>query len=342
MNFGNKIITDGLVLCLDAADTKSYIRYNIIGVQVYSVYNGGLRSANYSVQYSDDNTNWTTAFSGVMSNLSSCGIVRGSVDGNGSYGAHPYWRYVEGSAVVGHHPRCSRIDFIDISGNTLNLITYTSDNCSDSGTYIVGTVSKDFSNGILYDRTKNKNNGTLTNGPTFNSINNGVIVFDGTNDYIEGVNNSDTNLTGDMTCEAWFRVNSTPSDWVRVIGKGDSSNRTYGLWYNVGASLFLYQRYGVSSVSPIIGASVSLNTWYHIAGTSSSTVHKLFINGSLVDTITNSGAAFYSSTQNVTIGYAGFHTYHNGYIASAKLYNRGLTASEIQQNFNAQRKRFNI
>ena len=33
------------------------------------------------------------------------------------------------------------------------------------------------------DLSKNRNNGTLTNGPTFNSANGGSIVFDGTNDY---------------------------------------------------------------------------------------------------------------------------------------------------------------
>ena len=34
------------------------------------------------------------------------------------------------------------------------------------------------------DMSGNGNNGTLTDGPTFNSNNGGSIVFDGTNDYV--------------------------------------------------------------------------------------------------------------------------------------------------------------
>jgi len=63
-----------------------------------------------------------------------------------SQAVYRYWRYVEGSTVDGHHPRVARIDLKN--GATLTrLITYVSDNCSDSGTYIVGTVTIDLGAG---------------------------------------------------------------------------------------------------------------------------------------------------------------------------------------------------
>jgi hypothetical protein len=111
--------------------------YDFKYAKIYSVYDG-LRSANYTVQYSDNNSTWTNAWSGVMSNNSSCGIQQGS--GSGSQGPRRYWRYVEGSAVVGHHPRVSRIILSD-GVNDVDIVTYTSDNCSDTGTYQVGTTS---------------------------------------------------------------------------------------------------------------------------------------------------------------------------------------------------------
>ncbi len=106
----------------------------ITTAKIYAVYGGPgpLRTANFSVQYSDNNSSWTTAFSGQMS-ATGCGIFSGSVSGDGSYGAHRYWRYVVGTTIVGHHPRVSRIILGNAVGDT-TIVTFTSDNCADSGT----------------------------------------------------------------------------------------------------------------------------------------------------------------------------------------------------------------
>lgn len=60
-------------------------RKEIVRAQIYSSYGGGQRSSNYSVQYSIDNTNWNTYFSGVMANYNystngaaACGIFSGT------------------------------------------------------------------------------------------------------------------------------------------------------------------------------------------------------------------------------------------------------------------------
>jgi hypothetical protein len=191
------------------------------------------------------------------------------------------------------------------------------------------------------DLSGNGNNGTLINGPTYSSANGGSLVFDGVNDFINGVHNTQTNITGDITIECWFRLTNTRSDWVRIFGKGDSTNRTVGLWYHQTSSVFLYQRYGSTNMNASYSSTVSLNTWYHMVGTSSWNSHILYLNN-VVRATSSSGTTFASSTDPYKIGYGNIHTYHIGNVSNCRIYNRALTASEIQQNFNALRGRFGI
>ena len=184
------------------------------------------------------------------------------------------------------------------------------------------------------------NTGTLTGGPTYVASNN-VILFDGTNDYVSGANTASTDLTVDMTIEVWFKLNATAGDWVRIFGKGDSTNRTYGLWYNVAAPGFLYQRYGGGFPGASVNSTVALQQWYHMVGTSNGSSHALYLNGVSVATST-AATPVLSSSEGYRIGAATFHTFHNGPIASVRLYNRGLSATEVLQNFNATRGRNNL
>ena len=184
--------------------------------------------------------------------------------------------------------------------------------------------------------------GTLNNGVDFDSGYGGTWKFDGTDDYISFPSNASNNITGDITCEAWFFIDSDPGDWVRVLGKGNSTNRTYGVWYNYSSDTFLFQRYNSGGGFSLTqgSAGITLNKWYHIVGTSNGSSHTLYINGQSVATNTTTGP-FYSSTETVNIGDAPFHTEHHGYISTSRLYNRGLTAAEVQQNYNANYPRFN-
>jgi len=123
-------------------------------VKVYSVYCGGQRSANYAVAYSDDNVNWTNAFTGVMDSnnatggTGTCGTIQGTGTGNGSYGRHIYWRYTVTGSVVGHHPRTSRVWLEDAAGNQYLLHRFINDNFDDIGNYQFTVVGSECREGI--------------------------------------------------------------------------------------------------------------------------------------------------------------------------------------------------
>jgi len=193
------------------------------------------------------------------------------------------------------------------------------------------------------DISGNGNNGTLTNGPTFNSGNGGSIVFDGSDDYVV-LTNASTPLTN-LSYETILKIDSIPaSNTFRSIWQKSAD------WnYSTGISLQMIYGYLTFSYGSIWGGSVSyllsnltVGNWYHIVGTSSSVssgTSRMYINGSLVATGAN--AATPTSTSDLTLG-SGNGGAFLGNINVFRTYNRELAAAEILQNYNAQKSRFGL
>lgn len=194
------------------------------------------------------------------------------------------------------------------------------------------------------DVSANGNTGTLQNTPTFDNTNGGLINFNGSNQYISSTSTNSTDITGSLTCEIWFKLNAGASDWVRIYGKGTGPNRTWGLWYNTtGSSRFLYQRYGASNLDLTYIVTINTGVWYQLVGVSNGTSHVLYLNSVSVATTTTASATFNTSVQGYTVGAAfTMNAYHNGPIASVKLYNVALSADQVLQNYNALRGRFGV
>jgi hypothetical protein len=321
-------------LDLDASLVTSYSAIAVYKVECYSTYNGGLRSANYTVQYSDDNSTWTTAFTGVMSNDSTCGIITGTNRNDSNYSKHRYWRYVEGAAVVSHHPRVSRIDFITKSGARYNLITSTTDNCSDSGVYIIGTQTKDFGTTTWKDISTNNYNGTLTNGPLFSGTNGGVISFDGSTQYATTSNIALSFTTFAMECLVKYNSLSGNQGLFTY-----NNNNVINLWK--GSGLGMRWEVNTSSQSIIGTNDLVTGVWYHFVGTYDGANAILYRNGvvyagpTALTSHTSEAASFeigrYSGAGNT-----------NGNIALARFYTRALSATEVMQNYQATKTRFGL
>ena len=85
---------------------------------------------------------------------------------------------------------------------------------------------------------------------------------------------------------------------------------------------------------------ISANTWYHGAVTFDSVNgHKMYINGVLDNTSANVTLSLASGIQ---IGAFSNGNLFNGNIGSPMIYNRELSANEIQQNFNALKGRYGL
>ena len=221
--------------------------------------------------------------------------------------------------------------------------------CLDAG----NTKSYPGSGTTWYDLSGNGNNGTLVNGVGYDSGNGGSLSFDGTNDYstipdVDGV--TDFTNSNNYTVDFWIYLNSTQNN------TGNSDNDVVEKWSGTGGYPYTFryirsnetmsvQVYNGSS-SNSTSIQISSNNWWNICGVFdwNNSILTFYGNGgsvsstttlNLTGTITNTSALNLMRRGN-NINYA------TGKLSNFKIYNRALTAQEIQQNFNALRGRFSI
>jgi len=139
-------------------------------------------------------------------------------------------------------------------------------------------------------------------------------------------------ITGDLTIALWIYKQSEAGDWVRLVGKGTSAVRTFGVWEESGAGTrILFQMYngsGGSVLDLFSSGTIPLTTWTHVTCRLSGNTATIFINGTASGTGTRSGTPG-SSTDPVTLGYAGFHTYWPGRMDDVRIYDRALSDADI-------------
>jgi hypothetical protein len=180
-----------------------------------------------------------------------------------------------------------------------------------------------------------------------------AFSFNGVGDYIEIPNSPSLDITGAITMGAWFKSNAGSSDTGGMImckGRNDgyvgltSYVLTVGGWYlNDGSvMLVLYGSYPADSYVSQLNLIVPNNQWYYIAATWDGTTTnsnnvKLYINGAFVQSWTKT-TPLNSTNESLTIGSMKPTTYYhptNGLIDEVEIYNRALSAAEIQAIYNA-------
>ena len=199
------------------------------------------------------------------------------------------------------------------------------------------TNSYSGSGSTLYDLSGGGNDGTIS-GATFNS--DGYFDFDGTDDYIDCGNSSILNVGNNITVNVWFYVNQT-SSFETIVAKVLND---YSLGWELDNSSGTFRvtlRPSATQVNLIAG-TLSVGNWYMGTMTFDNTTARLYLNGVQTGSTTSGGPVTLNSTQSLTIGRRIQGSYYDGNIAQVSIYNRALSASEIQQNFNALRGRFGI
>ena len=198
------------------------------------------------------------------------------------------------------------------------------------------------------DQTPNGNDGTLTNGPTFSSIDGGILEFDGSDDYIEFGSIDSSNLISlfgqpDYSIDMWLAPNFEGDDFQRVIEKSSAGSSADGWGVILKPSTQqLYFFIDGHTIGNYTDSAANAGSWRHYTWTrEGDSVIKLYINGELVYEAT-SARSIPSNTANIRIGSWNHSTgrEYNGKIANIKIYNKELSAAEVLQNYNALKNRF--
>jgi hypothetical protein len=219
---------------------------------------------------------------------------------------------------------------------------------ADRNSYVSGSTT--------WFNVAGSNNGTLTNGPTFNTGSGGSIVFDGTNDYIEITPIPSLNNVSQFTYSG-FVTFGTKSTWGNAFfsygQSGVFTNDILIAWDLASSKLFVQVNNGVDGAGSYPYALPS--TWFNISVVYNGSLSgnnnrlKMYINSLEVSLTYDYTVPSTTASPSGTLCRLGTYASDvsnvwalNGKIANTLLYNRALSASEVAQNYNAQKSRFGL
>jgi glucose/arabinose dehydrogenase len=237
------------------------------------------------------------------------------------------------SAAVANGPHTLAARARDTSGNLATSATVTvtvSNTTSPPPTGLVAAYSFDAGSGtVLADQSGNGNNGTI-NGATWAAGHDGqALSFNGTSNVVVVNDSASLDLTTGMTFEAWVRPSQTLSNWKAILQKQTDS---YFLNANTaGNHVGSGGTFNGNCCGVVEGTSgLPVNQWSHLASTYDGTTLRIYLNGTQVGSIAQTG----SLEVNANPLRIGGDTYPNeffpGLIDNLRIYNRALSAAEIQ------------
>jgi hypothetical protein len=196
---------------------------------------------------------------------------------------------------------------------------------------------------IWYDTSGNNNSGTLTNGTSWTP--NGAqtsFSFDGVDDYVD-CGNILFNDINTVTISIWVNIPSfiNNNSIISKGAQGEGSNTTFAAWIisSSGVRNRFFNSTGTGSYVDI--TSLSPNTWYNLTWTYNGSVITSYTNSIIRETASLSGS-LKTNTNPIRIGRDIYGNNTAMTCASTQIYNRALSASEIQQNYNALKSRFGL
>jgi fibronectin type 3 domain-containing protein len=191
---------------------------------------------------------------------------------------------------------------------------------------------------VLTDLSGTGNHGTISSGTWSTSGKyGGALSFNGTSSLVTVPDSASLDLTTGMTEEAWVRPAALGGTWRTVLMKERPGGMAYDL-YAHGT-----EQTNVPTAEINLGgadqtangtAALTLNVWTHLAATYDGTTLRLYVNGAQVSQRVVSGAIVTSTSPLRIGGNTIYGERFSGLIDEVRIYNRALSATEVQDDMN--------
>ncbi len=192
------------------------------------------------------------------------------------------------------------------------------------------------SGAVAEDCTGNGHAAKLVDSPAWGAGQaGGALAFDGQNDRVEAADATDLKITGDLTVAFWVKKTGESAEVARLVGKGDTKVRSFGVWEEAGdAKRLLFQQHNLAG-APVLNlyskSGLDAGKWVHVAVVMRGDDASIWINGKLDASGRRTGTPGVATTAPLTFGHAGFgNGWFKGALDDIRLYARGLTGPEIE------------
>jgi hypothetical protein len=162
---------------------------------------------------------------------------------------------------------------------------------------------------------------------------NRCLSFDGVSGMVSIPSTAALTIPTDFTVAFWMYRENTPADYVRLVGKGAVTIRTFGVWLEANGDRILFQQSTApNTYTPncLSLGHIPMTTWTHVACRMTGNTAAIFIDGNASTGTGNTRSALaQTDTAPLTLGYGGIHNYYKGRLDDVRLYNVALSDADI-------------
>jgi len=190
------------------------------------------------------------------------------------------------------------------------------------------------------DLSRNGNNGTLVNSPTYNTANSGYLAFNGTTQYATVTSNLSIS---EFSIICWIYSAGNQGTFTGICHNRNGAN-DYGIGCSYGGTtnqLGYSWAADAATYNWASGLIIPNGKWNMVAISSTTSSATLYLNLVSV-THAHTESSFTLTGFQIANDTIGAGRFFNGNISTAQFYNRALGSSEVQQNFNEHRGRYGI